>query len=70
MGDRYNGEVCQSYYWVKNLNRYHKSGLRKKKSELKSNKTEYELREEQGFSRIWDLGKKRWVFNNVKNFSV
>lgn len=57
-------------YDPKNLNpqsgkqiRFHKSGLRKKSTEDLT-KTETELRTAQGYSKIWDLGKKRWVLSN------
>lgn len=61
LGFKLDGEVRPDYYWVKGRNRFHKSGLRKTPEERKSGKTETELREEQGFRKIWDLGKKRWV---------
>jgi hypothetical protein len=35
--------------------------LKKTPEERLINKTEKELRQEQGFYRIWDCGKKRWV---------
>jgi len=62
LGFKLDGEVLPDYYWVKANKRYHKSGLRKKGNEKKSLTTEEELRTQQGFSKIWDLGKKRWVW--------
>lgn len=55
------GEIDPDYYWVKGRKRYHKSGLRKTEEEKLSGKTEKELREEQDYFRIYDLGKIRWV---------
>jgi ribosomal protein L31 len=61
MGFKFDGEIPPDYYWVKGQKRYHKSALRKNKEEKLSGKTETELREAQGYRKIWDLGKKRWV---------
>jgi hypothetical protein len=62
MGFKFDGEIPPDYYWVKNKTRYHKSGLRKPAG---TQCTEHKLRTEQGYYKIWDLGKKRWIFNNV-----
>jgi hypothetical protein len=62
IGFRLDGELKPDYYWVKGGKRHHKSGLRKTAAEKQTGKTEVELREAQGYSRIWDLGKKRWVW--------
>lgn len=62
IGFKFDGEVIPDYYWCKNTNRHHKSGLRKKTHEKDSGLTEYQLREAQGFVRVWDLGKKRWIY--------
>jgi very-short-patch-repair endonuclease len=56
------GEISADYYWCKNQRRWHKSGLRKKPEERDSGLTEAELRTKQGYYRVWDLGKKRWVW--------
>jgi hypothetical protein len=58
----FDGDVRPDYYWVRGSRRFHKSGLRKTPEERSSGLTELELRESQGFRRIWDLGKKRWVW--------
>ena len=42
--------------------RFSKQSLRKTPAERLTGKTERELRKAQGYSRIWDCGKKRWVF--------
>jgi predicted acetyltransferase len=58
IGFQFDGDVRPDYYWVKGQNRYHKSVLRKKPGEVG---TETILRQIDGFRKIWDLGKKRWV---------
>lgn len=69
IGFKFDGEIRPDYYWVKGNRRFHKSGLRKKDYEKTSGFTEYQLRESQGYSRIWDLGKKRWVFDCNQAFN-
>jgi hypothetical protein len=64
IGFKFDGEIDPDYYWVKNQKRYHKSGLRKKGAERTCGLTEYQLREAEGYFRVWDLGKKRWVIIN------
>ncbi len=61
MGFKFDGEIRPDYYWVKGNHRYHKSGLRKTSMEKNTKLTESELRESEGYRKIWDLGKKRWV---------
>jgi predicted acetyltransferase len=63
MGFRYDGEVLPDYYWIRNGSRYHKSAMRKTTAEKMSGLTEKILRENQGYRRIWDLGKKRWIWH-------
>lgn len=53
-------DVHPDYYWVKGLNRYHKSALRKTKEEQQSAKTESELRKSQNYHKLFDLGKVKW----------
>lgn len=60
IGFKYDGDIPPDYYWCKNKRRYHKSGLRKPKGYPG---TEVELRESEGYKKIWDLGKKRWVWH-------
>lgn len=62
IGFKLDGDVRPDYYWTKGSGRFHKSGLRKKGEEKTSGLTEYQLRESGGYRRIWDLGKKRWVW--------
>lgn len=61
LGFKLDGEIRPDYYWVKGSRRYHKSGLRKTPEEKLSGKTESVLRTEQGYRKIYDLGKKRWI---------
>jgi ribosomal protein S9 len=63
MGFRLEQNLRPDYYWVKSEKRHHKSALRKTKEEKNTGKTEVELRESQGYRRIWDLGKKSWVLD-------
>ncbi len=58
LGFIHDGNVPSDYYWTKNKHRFHKSGLRKPPGEKR---TETEIRTMEGYRRIWDLGKKRWV---------
>lgn len=60
IGFRKESCVRSDYYWVKGSKRYNKSGLRKPSGCVM---TEKELRESQGYSMIWDLGKTKWVYD-------
>jgi hypothetical protein len=66
IGFSFDGKVSPNYYWTKDGVRHNKSGLRKKNEEKNSGLTEVQLRQAQGYHKIWDLGKKRWVWNHVK----
>jgi hypothetical protein len=59
IGFKFDGKIRPDYYWCMNQKRFHKSGLRKKHGE---SVTESVLRQSQGYRKIWDLGKSRWVF--------
>ena len=63
IGFKFDGNIPSDYYWVKGQKRHHKSTLRKKGAERTSGLTETQLRTAQGYKKIWDLGKKRWVFD-------
>ena len=63
IGFKFDGTIPSDYYWVKGIHRHHKSALRKTKEEKLTGLTETQLREAQGYKKIWDLGKKRWVLN-------
>jgi hypothetical protein len=60
MGMTSTSKVDPDYYWVRKEKRFHKSGLRKTAEERASGKTETELREAQGYYKVWDLGKQKW----------
>lgn len=51
------------YNYFKRGERFSKQSLRKTPEERASGRTEVELRTEQGYDRIWDCGKKRWVYS-------
>lgn len=53
--------IKADYYWVKDGVRYHKSAMRKTEIEKLTNKTEKQLREEQGYTQVWDMGKVKWT---------
>ena len=59
IGFKRDAELPPDYWWTKGKRRFHKSGLRKKPNETG---TEIELRMSEGYRRIWDLGKIRWVY--------
>lgn len=60
------GESKYTPHYFKGFTRKRNYGLRKTKEEQKLNKTEYELREKQGWSRIWDCGHETYEFNKIK----
>ena len=49
-------------HYFKNGIRYRNYSLRKTPEERLLNKTEYELRKEQGYDRIWDCGHRTYVY--------
>lgn len=53
-------DVAPDYYWVKDGVRYHKSALRKTEAEKATGYTEVQLREEQGYHKVYDYGKIKW----------
>lgn len=65
MGFKFNDEIPSDYYWAKKHKRFHKSALRKTNEEKLTGLTEIKLREAQGYKKIWDIGKKRWVLNVI-----
>ena len=62
LGFKFDGNVTPDYYWVKADRRHHKSALRKTKEEKLTGLTETQLRTAQGYEKVWDLGKKRWLY--------
>ena len=63
IGFTFDKELKPDYSYVKNDKRYSKQSKKKTKEEKETGKTERELRMEQGYYRIWDCGKKTWIYN-------
>lgn len=63
LGFRHVGDTVPNYWYFRanEMRRYHRYGLRKKPDEPKD-RTEWELRQEQGWNRIWDCGHAKWVW--------
>lgn len=61
MGMKHDGDIPQDYYWVKSNKRKHKSAMRKSANERLGVLTESELRAADGWHKIYDVGKKRWL---------
>lgn len=61
------GNTKPNYWYFANgsIERRHRFALRKKSSEPKDI-TEWELRRNQGWNRIWDCGNLKYVMNNNK----
>jgi len=54
--------ICKpNYYWTDNSKRYMKSSMRLKPNEKNNGKSEFQLRTEQGYHRIWDIGKIKYT---------
>lgn len=66
LGFELDGELPPDYSYVKSGKRYSKQSLKKTPEERVTGKTERELRLEQGYHRIWDCGKKRWIYHIEK----
>jgi hypothetical protein len=50
-------------HYVKGYKRYRNISLRKTAEERLTNKTEFELRKEQGYDRIWDCGHRSYSYS-------
>ncbi len=59
IGFVHDGDVSPDYFWVRGGRRFHKSGLRKPPGHVG---TETALRESEGYVKLWDCGKRRWVY--------
>jgi hypothetical protein len=62
-GFRKDKELPPDYSYVKGGKRFSKQSLRKTEEERLGEKTEKQLREEQGYHRLYDAGKVRWVLD-------
>jgi len=64
MGFKLESKFGPSYFWVKNLQRYHRFNFRKDKlvkQGYDSKKTEVEIMYERGYYRVYDSGSKLWI---------
>jgi len=65
LGFSYEGETKPSYWYTKNMDRYHRFKFRKDvlvKEGFDKNKTEKEIMKERGYNRIYDCGNKKWCW--------
>lgn len=68
LGFSFSRQTVPNYWYlvVNNLKRIHRFALRKNKDDDQS-KTEKQLRDEQGYLRIWDCGSSKWIWTANKN---
>jgi hypothetical protein len=67
LGFIYDGDTKPSYWYTKNISRYHRFKFRKDilvSEGFDPNKTEKEIMKSRGYNRIWDCGNKKWIFIN------
>lgn len=57
-------DLNKDYYYVKGGTRIHKQKMKKSIIGATEEQTEYEKAQELGFDRIWDCGKKTWMYKN------
>ena len=64
LGFSLESELPPDYSYINGRPGYRKTkqSMKKTSKERLTKKTEFELRSQQGYYRIWDCGKKRWVF--------
>jgi len=60
LGFELNSITQPNYWYIQGLHRIHRFGLRKRPDEPK-NITEWELRQKEGYDRIWDCGNLKYV---------
>jgi hypothetical protein len=65
MGFSLHKESSPSFDYVRKNELFSKQSLRFTDEERKLGVTEEKLRKEQGYSRIWDCGKKTWILNLI-----
>jgi hypothetical protein len=65
LGFKLDAMIQPDYYYTNGHIRNHKSLMRKTKEERKISMTEKDLRRNQGWYQIWDVGKKRWIINMI-----
>lgn len=59
----HDGVLRPDYHYSKGTMRFSKQSLKKTEFERGSGKTEWQLRQEQGYLMIYDCGKDRWVLD-------
>lgn len=59
-------ETKYTPHYFKGQKRYRNQSLRKTPAERLTGKTEWELRREQGYDRIWDCGHRTYIYDLVK----
>ena len=64
LGFRMFKELPKDYSYVKNGKRKSKQSMKKSLIGAESNQTEYQRVLELGWDRIWDCGKKTWLYDN------
>lgn len=64
----HNGTPNYWYAFPNQKQRIHRYSLRKSNND-DCNLTEYEIRSQQGFSRIWDCGSSKWLWTNQNNIA-
>lgn len=62
LGFKLISETKYSPHYVKGQKRYRNFSLRKTPEERLTGKTEWELRQEQGYDRIWDCGQRTYTY--------
>jgi hypothetical protein len=62
VGFNLDGFTKYTPHYIKNGIRYRNFSLRKTAEERKTGKTEFELRCEQGYDRIWDCGHRTYLY--------
>jgi hypothetical protein len=61
LGFVHDSDLAPDYEYVKGSQRFSKQSMRKNLEEKISGKTESVLRTEQGYLKIFDAGKKKWI---------
>lgn len=63
LGFENEGNTVPNYWYFRpnEMKRYHRYGLRKNKDDL-AEKTEWQIRQDDGWNRIWDCGHAKWVW--------
>lgn len=70
LGFRFDGLTVPNYWYFRpnEIKKYHRFGLRKRFDESKDI-TEWELRQAEGWDRIWDCGHARWIWERNQGVS-